>query len=1816
MAGASTSQKAATSAASKPVKSRKSSSVKSSSLTSLRPRVPPDRPVKSLGTGKGTVRRAEGTSKDRSKPILNKSAAHSVKPTANEAPARSAVSSNPAPPLPPGPPIASAPPQNPNGPKPPPLDSLQVAAQVCSWWYVNSSLTGVFNSAQASAHETMKTLSEKLIMEEAGLADHKTRSEAERLVAFFDELTPIDSESKLSDIVQKYLRHEKAWEDLEGAVMLLASKVSIKSPSLLTFEQSGAMLQRLAQEQSDVTELLNELRTISSHSSRVSSILAGLIPVLRSRLENIDLARTLTARVRDNLSMTLHIESLANTFKNSSDEEQMSAIISDPFLLSSYGLSKRFIDTKDKDGRANALSNIFVSHHQSGGKEGYATVASHGDGVHVLDVSNLHLASSRTLGPSTSFSCPAVSRTVTENGSKTRRTYAVIHTSPDVKPEESDRTVWMWSDDDAEESSGRSGEKTSTVVPHPVYQMFSPDNDSTSLVLVSPMGCLSILDNDLNVRASHPYIHSDASVRRCFVFARPSCSFIPSVLSLPYVVVTFLFVKDTLQLSTSALGEERLTITQNIADISCSSSGYITVLNRNGTWTSFQLQQAGPNSVQLKQVSSPLRLAHLSFVTHPPSERMSDEISLLALNSSHVLLASISITSSELVLLLWDLQYSVLIASHTLPIPSTLSHSKEGVRIELVHASTTQALLALSPKLPKSPSSTSRSSILAVPFVTPAISTIANAIGRADRGKKWLAKSPVQSAADLENAGLDANRRNLLKTMRLAIEQKRQEAVDSAFFEWVEREKTALVKAQKRPMENSDAASPENGPELSHEFVRQLLDIVIQPSKQASASYSPKVVHYLLRRRVVSAGMVEGGLVPALQSCKDWQSIQLALQNVIDVSEDSIMSLLHSAVTSDRQQQKSDPNAMQVDTPSSDIPTLPTVLAACVAYPTSPAALRVAIRQQLPDAEDLVCVLEVLDGWLASWCSQDVDLLPSQVSKNARGILVPMPSERVETNPPIDKVNSFSVIAFLRIILDASFLTLLQHTRSHRLLRRISAHLEPELTLIDEVDQLRGPLEPFAKAQAKASLESVQGARKDTQVDWRRRKKNATRADGIGGWAVPGRRIDYLVPSLDIRLFAFVAFTQPIYDVSYSEGMDELRPERAVSDTASKDATIDKSGPTIKITLFAQGYDIIYQKIVPDEMESIRGTVQEWCASGNVDWIITSGGTGFGVRDRTPEAIGPLIERLAPGLVHLMLNASLQKTPLGALSRPVAGIINDTLVTTLPGSVKAVTEILDALLTGGVVDHAIELIKGGSGKSIHAALASSTTVPSTIQKHLHTHDVHSHHIDGHRHIHSHSHEAPKPKSILSHDPSLPATARHRVSPYRLFSFDEAMHAILKEIQPLQAEMKPVNSVLSGCILAEDVYALEDFPNTPTSNVDGYATRGDIPSGVYKVVTAATHKLSDVVPEGAIYRINTGGPLPQDTNTVIMVEDTRLVSSITDDDGNDTEEKEVELLVAGTVGENVRSAGSDVQKGDLVLQKGELLHSAGGEIGTLVFVGRKEVKVVRKPVVAILSTGNEILDLQNPQSLSGDGWGRIWDTNRPSLQAALEGLGYEVVDLGIVADTLSAHVEAIKQGLERADILLTTGGTSMGASDLLKPVIERHFNGTIHFGRVTIKPGKPTTFATIPVPGSKTDQKPIFALPGNPASALVTFHVFVMPALRRLGGYPLSSSQLPHVRVKVRARFSSSSDTNLMPYVCQLNDAMKLDTRVEFHRITIRAGADGLRAFSTGGQRSSRVASLSGANGLVILPQKVAGGPDRVEVDAELDAYVIGELQMT
>ncbi|SNX87958.1 related to Gephyrin [Melanopsichium pennsylvanicum] len=650
-----------------------------------------------------------------------------------------------------------------------------------------------------------------------------------------------------------------------------------------------------------------------------------------------------------------------------------------------------------------------------------------------------------------------------------------------------------------------------------------------------------------------------------------------------------------------------------------------------------------------------------------------------------------------------------------------------------------------------------------------------------------------------------------------------------------------------------------------------------------------------------------------------------------------------------------------------------------------------------------------------------------------------------------------------------------------------------------------------------------------------------------------------------------------------------------VSDTASTNPLLDRSGPVLMDALSSAGFDIQARSLCPDELSTIRYYVQLMADSEGVDLIVTTGGTGFGQRDVTPEAVEPLISRKTPALTHALTSYSLSKTPLAALSRAVTGIRKvestgkEALIVVLPGSPKAVKECLEVLLANGLLKHALELLAGGTGETKHQEMQRDMFRRTNANVHTATDAGCSHHHHGGLH----SHSAPKPRTIPSDhtgyrtvDPASGPSLRHRTSPYPLLSLDQALGLIAEHTPPAASvQTLPIGTHLIGHVLAEDVSALSDLPPGPTTNVDGYAVRAGVtPPGEYRVVTLSTLQ-NRALGEKEIFRINTGQGLPPSTDAVVMVEDTELLEE------RDGEEVVVKILAQVDVGENVRGKGSDVKEGQVVLRKGSQVSTLGGEIGTLSFLGRSSVKVYKKPKVAILSTGNELQDppsstSSNPTTEHRKDWGfRVFDANRPGLHAAITGLGFSVVDLGIATDDIDTTLSALKRGIAEADMVITTGGTSMGESDLLKPLIERQLGGTIHFGRVAMKPGKPTTFATL------SDDKTIFALPGNPASALVTFYVFVLPALRKLSGcYAIPGEEGGN---------QGPNPWSLPQISITLGSEMKLDPRPEFHRAVVKVEPErGLVAYSTGSQRSSGMHSMSCANSLIALPALTANSTTR------------------
>uniref|UniRef100_A0A674MN04 Gephyrin n=1 Tax=Takifugu rubripes TaxID=31033 RepID=A0A674MN04_TAKRU len=378
--------------------------------------------------------------------------------------------------------------------------------------------------------------------------------------------------------------------------------------------------------------------------------------------------------------------------------------------------------------------------------------------------------------------------------------------------------------------------------------------------------------------------------------------------------------------------------------------------------------------------------------------------------------------------------------------------------------------------------------------------------------------------------------------------------------------------------------------------------------------------------------------------------------------------------------------------------------------------------------------------------------------------------------------------------------------------------------------------------------------------------------------------------------------------------------------------------------------------------------------------------------------------------------------------------------------------------------------------------------------------------------------------------------RHRMSPFPLTSMDKAFITVL--------EMTPILGI----------------------EVINY--RGE----------AFAYPTHTIMP-GQVMRVTTGAPIPCGADAVVQVEDTELLRE--SEDG--TEELEVRIMVQARPGQDIRPIGHDIRRGECVLAKGT--HMGPSEIGLLATVGMTEVSVHKFPVVAVMSTGNELL---NPEDDLHPG--KIRDSNRSTLLSTIQEHGYPTINLGIVGDNPDDLLSALHEGISRADVIITSGGVSMGEKDYLKQVLDIDLHAQIHFGRVFMKPGLPTTFATVDIDGAR---KLIFALPGNPVSAVVTCNLFVIPALRKMQGI------LDPRPTIIKARLSCD---------------VKLDPRPEYHRciLTWHHQEPLPWAQSTGNQVSSRLMSMRSANGLLMLPPKTEQYVELHKGEV-VDVMVIGRL---
>ncbi|MBM2809451.1 MAG: molybdenum cofactor synthesis domain protein [Chloroflexi bacterium] len=401
-----------------------------------------------------------------------------------------------------------------------------------------------------------------------------------------------------------------------------------------------------------------------------------------------------------------------------------------------------------------------------------------------------------------------------------------------------------------------------------------------------------------------------------------------------------------------------------------------------------------------------------------------------------------------------------------------------------------------------------------------------------------------------------------------------------------------------------------------------------------------------------------------------------------------------------------------------------------------------------------------------------------------------------------------------------------------------------------------------------------------------------------------------------------------------------------------------------------------------------------------------------------------------------------------------------------------------------------------------------------------------------------------------------------MSQYNILPVEEAFAIIRSVVRPLDPE-RVETAAADGRILAEDVSSTENVPPFRASTVDGFAVVADDPARSKHVVQEITAGAlaGPTLLIGTAARIMTGAPLPDGADAVVMIEDTHQ------EDGS--------VVLDHTVkhGENVRPIGIDVARGDVALRRGAVLNNA--ELGLLMTLGYTQVQCFRRPVVAVLSTGDELVEPWEDVPL-----GSIRDSNRYALMAAIREAGGVPLSLGHARDDRDLQTQLLREGVEQADVLITSGGVSVGDRDYIKPALEEL--GKVHFGRIAFRPGMPLTFAEV-------GRALVFGLPGNPVSSLVTFEVFVRPTLRSLQGDP--HPLRPRVEVELEHEFQLGG------------------SRLEYHRVIARWADGRLLARSTGSQISSRLLSMAGHNALAIIPM----GNGVVRAGERLPAILTGPI---
>lgn len=528
-----------------------------------------------------------------------------------------------------------------------------------------------------------------------------------------------------------------------------------------------------------------------------------------------------------------------------------------------------------------------------------------------------------------------------------------------------------------------------------------------------------------------------------------------------------------------------------------------------------------------------------------------------------------------------------------------------------------------------------------------------------------------------------------------------------------------------------------------------------------------------------------------------------------------------------------------------------------------------------------------------------------------------------------------------------------------------------------------------------------------------------------------------------------------------------------------------------------------------------KATLLYLCDVLHTDLIITTGGTGFGPRDVTPEATKRVLHRDAPQLALVMSLYSLEKTKFAALSRAVCGLRNGTLIVNMPGSRKAVAECFAAIEP--ILPHALQHIQNDTApiRAVHTAIQQQQhSAPATTAAAATSAPPAAGPVSRRPHVCPHKTGTGGPDDRNSIYPMVPV--------------DQGVQIILQATKQLAAPPQHRSPI--------------ELPPFRASIKDGYAMRasgGAGPKCVIGYVAAGDVISKQPLADDECFKINTGAAVPTSADCVVQVEDTELLEVSTT-----TDKRELRVLIrtAPYVDQDIRPIGCDLALHEnLFVTAPNCYPEPVAYASLLASVG--QLPRSEQPIIGIISTGDELMAPGQPLA---DGC--IYDSNTTMLVELCRQFGFTAVQARLAPDTHAALREAMLAVTAECAVTICTGGVSMGDRDFVKAVLEELGFG-IRFGRVNMKPGKPMTFA------AHSDGRAVFGLPGNPVSAFVTFHLFVLPALRHVSRCSPAKLSLPVIGVEL------------------LHDWEELDARPEYARATVTSRAGRLCAAVTGNQVS-------------------------------------------